>query len=300
MNQDHSFAQFLKRQEPLVIALFIMAIISLAVGGYEYYVLNQDLVSKTASYEKQIADLQTNLSNANNQNTILAGQLSDAQAVNNSFQGQIAGISSTVGTLQKIAATDPELLKKYSKISFLNENYIPASLTFINDQYLYDKNKPQQILNQVWPHLNTLLLAASSTGLHLQVISAYRSFGAQSGLKASYKVTFGAGTANSFSADQGYSEHQLGTALDFTTPKVADTFSPSLFERSPENTWLLANAWQYGFVLSYPKNNPYYIYEPWHWRYVGVKLATDLHNQNIYFYDMDQRTIDSYLVNFFD
>jgi LAS superfamily LD-carboxypeptidase LdcB len=60
------------------------------------------------------------------------------------------------------------------------------------------------------------------------------------------------------------------------------------------------HAYIYGFVLSYPKNNGYYVYEPWHWRFVGVKLATDLHNQGKNFYDMDQRTIDTYLLNIFD
>jgi D-alanyl-D-alanine carboxypeptidase len=62
----------------------------------------------------------------------------------------------------------------------------------------------------------------------------------------------------------------------------------------------LANAYKYGFTLSYPKGNTSYVFEPWHWRFVGVKLATDLHNQGKNFYDLDQRSIDAYLVNFFD
>jgi hypothetical protein len=51
--------------------------------------------------------------------------------------------------------------------------------------------------------------------------------------------------------------------------------------------------------MSYPKDNPFYVYEPWHFRYVGIKLATDLANQGKHFYDLDQRTIDEYLVNLF-
>jgi hypothetical protein len=53
-------------------------------------------------------------------------------------------------------------------------------------------------------------------------------------------------------------------------------------------------------VLSYPKNNKYYIYEPWHWRYVGVSLATWLHDNGKYLYDVDQREIDEYLLTIFD
>src|SRR6185312_9438513 len=127
------------------------------------------------------------------------------------FQGQISGIASTVTTLKTLSQTDPELLEKYSKVYFLNENYVPASLTNIDPQYLYDKSTPLQFLTQAEPFLENLLNAAVQAGLHLEIISAYRSFGTQGNLKSSYDVTYGAGTANSFSAEQGYSEHQLGT-----------------------------------------------------------------------------------------
>ena len=53
-------------------------------------------------------------------------------------------------------------------------------------------------------------------------------------------------------------------------------------------------------MLSYPKGNAYYIFEPWHWRFVGKDLAKDLHRHKEYFYDWDQRDIDEYLIDFFD
>jgi D-alanyl-D-alanine carboxypeptidase len=146
--------------------------------------------------------------------------------------------------------------------------------------------------------LNKLLDDAASSSIKLYVFSGYRSFNEQSALKNDYTVTYGAGTANSFSADQGYSEHQLGTALDFITTGLGGQLDG--FDGTAAYQWLINNAYRYGFVLSYPKNNPYYIYEPWHWRFVGVKLATTLHGLNENFYDMDQRTIDGYLVNLFD
>ncbi|MEK7495870.1 MAG: D-alanyl-D-alanine carboxypeptidase family protein, partial [Patescibacteria group bacterium] len=64
--------------------------------------------------------------------------------------------------------------------------------------------------------------------------------------------------------------------------------------------WLTENAYKYGFILSYPKQNTYYRFEPWHWRFVGVALATKLHDGNKYFYDLSQREIDQYLVSIFD
>jgi D-alanyl-D-alanine carboxypeptidase len=87
-------------------------------------------------------------------------------------------------------------------------------------------------------------------------------------LKSQYRVTYGAGTANSFSADQGYSEHQLGTTVDFTTPKVGGTLTG--FDKTDSYKWLQNNAYKYGFILSYPSSNGYYIFEPWHWRFVGL------------------------------
>ena len=128
---------------------------------------------------------------------------------------------------------------------------------------------------------------------NLLVASAFRSFGTQTVLKNTYTVTYGAGSANQFSADQGYSEHQLGTTVDFTTKALSGNLNG--FQNTPEYKWLQDNAHKYGFVLSYPEGNTYYKYEPWHWRFVGIDLATDLHEDEKNFYDEDQRVIDSYL-----
>ena len=139
---------------------------------------------------------------------------------------------------------------------------------------------------------------ATEAGLKLRIASAYRSFKTQESLKTSYKVTYGTTSANKFSADQGYSEHQLGTTVDLTT--ASSGALSSSFEKTTEFKWLTQHAYKYGFVLSYPKNNKYYIYEPWHWRFVGVKLATMLHEEKLYLYDVDQREIDTYLISIFD
>jgi D-alanyl-D-alanine carboxypeptidase len=72
------------------------------------------------------------------------------------------------------------------------------------------------------------------------------------------------------------------------------------FEKTEAYEWLQKNAYNYGFVISYTKNNTYYSFEPWHWRFVGKKLAKKLHKTNKYFYKMDQREIYNYLEYFFD
>jgi D-alanyl-D-alanine carboxypeptidase len=72
------------------------------------------------------------------------------------------------------------------------------------------------------------------------------------------------------------------------------------FSKTPEYEWLMQNAYKYGFIISYPKDNAYYQFEPWHWRFVGKSLAKRLNEEKQNFYDLEQRTIDSYLINIFD
>jgi D-alanyl-D-alanine carboxypeptidase len=259
--------------------------------------------STTASLSSTTAALQSTISQTSNSlSSALNAQQQNVGAIQQQLggvQSQVGGLSGTVSTIQKLSQIDPELLKKYSKVYFLNENYVPANLTEIPSAYDYSDTKPLLFVTQALPHLESMINAASSMGVTIYVDSAYRSFDEQKALNGDYTMTYGAGTANSFSADQGYSEHQLGTAVDLITPGLGGVLDDS-FTPTAASNWLIANAYKYGFELSYPKDNTYYVYEPWHWRFVGVKLATDLHNQNENFYDMDQRTIDTYLVNIFD
>ena len=220
------------------------------------------------------------------------------QNKNAAFESQINQISGTVTTLKKLSTTDHQLLEKYSKIYFLNENYVPVGLSALDSRYLVDKERPELILPGVRPYLEGLLADAHRDGISLHIVSAYRSFYEQASLKLGYKTTYGTGTANQFSADQGYSEHQLGTTVDFGTPEAKNTFLQ--FASSTAYQWLNKNAYKFGFALSYPPNNIYYQFEPWHWRFVSVALATSLHDKGEYFYNLSQREINNYLVSFFD
>ncbi|MBX4189082.1 M15 family metallopeptidase [Candidatus Parcubacteria bacterium] len=275
----------------------IGALVLAALFGFGIYSY-LEVRKENSSLKTALDAARSNLSELKSEKLSLGNQLQTAESTIETFQGQISTITDTVGTLKKLSETDLELLKKYSKVYFLNENYKPASLSDVDTKYLYSKDKPLQFLSGAWPFLRSLLDASLEKGLDLRAISAYRSYSTQGGLKSTYKVTYGAGTANQFSAEQGYSEHQLGTAVDFTTLKTGAAFTG--FDKTPEYAWLTANAYNYGFILSYPKNNAYYIYEPWHWRFIGVQLATKLHDENKYFYYLDQREIDDYLVHLFD
>lgn len=305
----------LRKIPPYIISSLLLLLI---LGVYVFYTnkqldeLNQKvdslsvhLASTTISLDKNTAYLSENIKNLGKETTGISNTLATTQKSISDVKTQVGGveqtvgaISGTVGTLQKLVATDPQFLKKYSKVYFLNENYTPAHLTPVPVEYTYSESRPEQFLTESWPYLKNLFDAAKSDGITLYMKSGYRSFAEQKTLKTSYSVTYGAGTANAFSADQGYSEHQLGTTLDFITTGLNGQLSG--FDETTAYTWLLNNAYKYGFILSYPKGNAYYIYEPWHWRFVGVKLATYLHDNNLNFYDMDQRDIDTYLANLFD
>ncbi|MDO8569515.1 MAG: M15 family metallopeptidase [bacterium] len=277
----------------------IVALILASYVAYQYRLLGIELkISEENSLEIQ-TQLEKELEDVKKDRFNLIELSLYQQSIIDSFEGQISSIGSTVGTLTKLSQTDKELLKKYSKVYFLNENYVPSKLTQVGEVYVFKQNDGNFLIHaDVWPFLKRLLEDARSSNMELLIVSAFRSFDTQASLKSEYKVIYGAGTANQFSADQGYSEHQLGTSVDFTTLNAGAIFSK--FQTDSAYQWLKDNAHKHGFVLSYPEGNVYYKFEPWHWRFVGVELAKMLHEENKHFYDLDQREIDAYLIKLFD
>jgi D-alanyl-D-alanine carboxypeptidase len=297
----------------LLLSLFVLAIVAITAGTVYGYYFYQKLAYEKRALEARVsalsgigeAAMRSIMSqkyvnqNLAEDNTNLNEALQSEQSKNEMFDHQIQEISGTVGKLQKLSETPPELLKKYSKVYFLNEHYVPEPLVTIDASYLLDAeaDRNEQIFGPVAPFLMRMLHDAEQAEKKLVVASAYRSFGDQSALKTESKGLYGSG-ANQFSADQGYSEHQLGTTVDLTTPALGALSTK--FATAPGGQWLADNAYKYGFILSYPKNNTYYQYEPWHWRFVSVALATKMHETNTRFYDLTQRDIDQYLINIFD
>ena len=285
---------------PVRIALALLLLCVLAGASYGTYFLYSSLQKTQTELAEQKSDLASTtsaLTESVEQRESLEQALANERSLNATYETQLGIVTNKVGNLTKLIKTDKELLQKYSKVYFLNENYSPAALATITPAFTTNTSKAYSIHSEVGPFLEQLLSDAQTAGTPLLVLSSYRSFTEQASLKSAYKVTYGSG-ANRFSADQGYSEHQLGTAVDFTTASLKTT--STAFATTPSGKWLLENAYKYGFILSYPKSNTYYMYEPWHWRFVGVGLATYLHNNGGTFYELDQRYIDTYLVDLFD
>lgn len=286
-----------KSQAQTWIAAAVLIILLLAAGaaygGYRYYLLSTDF---KAAQEK-IASLSNQLTDRELENQQLIEALQAEQARTDALAEEIEDITDTVSDLTKLSQIDEELLTKYSKVFFLSENYRPDDLVEIPRRYRSPENDDEFIHADVYEFLKDMIEDAEDDGVELKVVSGFRSFEEQSSLKGQYTVTYGSG-ANAFSADQGYSEHQLGTTVDFTTEGLGGGIEG--FQNTEAYTWLLNNAHKYGFVLSYPSGNSYYVFEPWHWRFVGRDLARDLERRNQDFYDLDQRTLDTYLIKLFD
>ncbi len=281
-------------QVPFLYLAVGLGVAALAAAGYfshELSTTRSEFASSTIAYEAKVHDFESQL-------TELNANLQSAVDLNARYAEELGSLVSTVSTFEKLSRTDKELLQKYSSVFFLSENFVPSLLVPIHTELLFKKDSNLQIHSNIKTQLENMMRNATAQGAPILVLSSYRSFGTQAGLKAGYSVTYGKGTANQFSADQGYSEHQLGSAVDFTTP--SDNGNLDAFEKSPGFAWLQQHAHEYGFTLSYQKGNKFFQYEPWHWRFVGVQLATKLKNEGKTFYDLDQREINEYLVTIFD
>lgn len=158
--------------------------------------------------------------------------------------------------------------------------YLPAEVTL---------GYPTQLRRVVVNPLVEMIGDMQAAGLKPVIISGYRSFSAQAIARQKW-LEKEPDRANILSAPPGFSEHQLGTVVDFGSPELADIVGQediefhTWFYKTSEGIWLLENAHKYGFTLSFPFEafeTTGFFYEPWHYRYVGVEMATNLHEQGI-------------------
>lgn len=137
-----------------------------------------------------------------------------------------------------------------------------------------------QVRATVIDDLRALREAAEAAGVGLEVQSAYRSFSYQGQVFAGWVGRLGEARALRVSARPGHSEHQLGTAIDLRSRGGPAPWDLDDWARTPEGAWMRDNAYRFGFVLSYPEGEEErtcYDYEPWHFRWVGVERAAQVH-----------------------
>lgn len=125
--------------------------------------------------------------------------------------------------------------------------------------------------------------ATESGGLQMQSQSAYRSYATQQSVYAGWVASRGQAGADLTSARPGHSEHQTGLAIDVSASPAKCSLD-QCFADTPQGQWLAANGWRFGFIVRYPADKTPvtgYEYEPWHMRYVGVELATEMHKTGV-------------------
>ena len=120
----------------------------------------------------------------------------------------------------------------------------------------------------------------AETGLALQSQSSYRSHDTQVDVYNRDVADNGQAFADTSTARPGTSEHQTGLAIDISA-LPGNCSLDACFGGTPQGQWLAGNAWRFGFLLRYPADKVAitgYGYEPWHFRYIGPELATEMHD----------------------
>lgn len=166
----------------------------------------------------------------------------------------------------------------------LPSGYVPDDLVVPDVRLrLAASNEQMQASNTIVPALKEMFAAANADGVMLVFGSGYRSETLQRQFYNSYVAQDGQAAADRLSARPGTSEHQTGLTFDATSLS-GTCHLETCFESTPEGAWLLEHAHAYGFIIRYPEGKEHitgYSYEPWHLRYVGVELATEMKDTGI-------------------
>ena len=163
--------------------------------------------------------------------------------------------------------------KGFSGITKNGVTYIDGVLV-VNKTYSLPDDYGNGLTSTTTNAFYKMQAASKLENLNIYLSSGFRSYSTQDRIYNNYVARDGKVAADTYSARAGYSEHQSGLAFDVNQIN-------STFDDSEEAIWLSNNCYKYGFILRYPKGKEDitgYKYESWHFRYVGVDLATKLYN----------------------
>ncbi len=160
------------------------------------------------------------------------------------------------------------IVNKYYKVS---DDYEPSDLVLVDGQKMRQEAATAFLKMQS---------DAKSEGLRILAVSGYRTVSYQRGLYNRYLSTDTPENVDRYSARAGYSEHHTGLAVDV----FGSRDGLRQFENTPEYPWVKENCYKYGYIIRYLKETEHitgYEAEPWHLRYVGVEISTDMKNKGI-------------------
>lgn len=159
-----------------------------------------------------------------------------------------------------------------NKYHLLNKDFKANDIVNVSSTYGYEGNS---LNKEAYEAFKNLANDAKKEGHTIVILSSYRTYEYQEKLWNKDKD-------DDYVARPGASEHVTGLAMD-----VSDFNDKNdSFKDTESYTWMINNCYKYGFILRYPEgkeNITGYSYEAWHYRYVGIDLATKIYNENITF-----------------
>lgn len=218
----------------------------------------------------------------------------------------IALLASLVGIVacKDTDGDDNKYLVLVNKTNEVDATYIPDDLVDIDREYTTG-GKSIQLESTALDALIRMLDDMKKDGItNVTVTSAYRTYDYQKKLFDGYMATEAKDHPSwsedrvreevlTYSAAPGTSEHQTGLCVDLFTDEMEGLYNFGDETKNPYDKgfaeteafeWLSENAYKYGFILRFPENKTGvtgYSYESWHYRYVGVEHATEIHSQGI-------------------
>ena len=187
------------------------------------------------------------------------------------------GIDKDFYTDIKTVKEPDDMLVLVNKYHALPSGWNASNLVNLSSKYSYNGQKLNSTAAEA---LTQMIDDMRDLGYTMWVVSGYRSEDYQYGLYNYYVRTQTQKVADRTSARPNHSEHQTGLAADISNIQGAIDH----FANTDEYLWLKDNAHKYGFIERYPKDKEFltgYDYEPWHYRYLGVEIATKIHDEQI-------------------
>lgn len=191
------------------------------------------------------------------------------------------------------------------------EEELPWNLILVNNKHpmeegyvpkLVELEEGSSVDSRIVDESKKMLADAKKAGLHIIICSAYRSVDTQEKVfsdSMKQRVKDGMSYWDAYEetslnvAEPGTSEHALGLALDLISNQYIELDERQ--ETTKEAKWLAENCHKYGFILRYPPEKTAItgiIYEPWHYRYVGVEAATEIMQLGV--------TLEEYLQDYYE
>ena len=274
----------MKLKKPFKILFIVLFIVIVVLIGLIIY-------DKFINYERPPIN---NKNNNNNENPVFVDHMNEFDIKESNYIEKY--YDRYIAYKQKHSDYSDDKVITYVNIGLDHEFYTNMTDTDMSDGYLIICNKYHKLKDNYVPnlvsldgygggqmekeaakHFKEMVNAAKKEGISIYNVSGYRSFNTQKNLYNNYVSRDGKAKADTYSARAGTSEHQTGLATDVNSISTS-------FENTKAFKWLNINAHKYGFILRYPKGKEFitgYMYEPWHYRYVGVDVATIIHEKNI-------------------